>query len=150
VRKFRKIKFFDFTPRSIKGIRAEVAPDIPMLHVNFRKDYFQLAVDPYGIYALILTPTRELAFQIAEQFTALGKPIGIQVAIIVGGRHQMAQALDLTKWVLFLFTEYIKNWIFSCFFDPKFFFKNSKNESYRDNFMRRIDCAHSRNLKVLP
>uniref|UniRef100_A0A914DQE4 RNA helicase n=1 Tax=Acrobeloides nanus TaxID=290746 RepID=A0A914DQE4_9BILA len=57
----------------------------------------KLAVDPYGIYALILTPTRELAFQIAEQFTALGKPIGLQVAIIVGGRHQMAQALDLTK-----------------------------------------------------
>lgn len=35
-----------------------------------------LAEDPYGIFALILTPTRELAFQIADQFRVLGKPIG--------------------------------------------------------------------------
>lgn len=37
----------------------------------------QLAEDPYGIFALILTPTRELAFQIAEQFLVLGKPISM-------------------------------------------------------------------------
>ncbi|KAH7703171.1 Protein H20J04.4 a [Aphelenchoides avenae] len=57
----------------------------------------KLAVDPYGIFALVLTPTRELAFQIAEQLTALGRPIGIQLAISVGGRHQMAQAQDLAR-----------------------------------------------------
>ena len=28
----------------------------------------KLAKDPYGIFALILTPTRELAYQINEQF----------------------------------------------------------------------------------
>ncbi len=28
----------------------------------------KLAEDPFGIFALILTPTRELAFQIADQF----------------------------------------------------------------------------------
>lgn len=28
----------------------------------------QLSVDPYGVYALVLTPTRELAFQIGDQF----------------------------------------------------------------------------------
>ncbi|KAF4600993.1 putative RNA helicase [Pleurotus pulmonarius] len=32
----------------------------------------KLSVDPYGIYALVLTPTRELAFQISEQFAILG------------------------------------------------------------------------------
>lgn len=31
------------------------------------------------LYALVLTPTRELAFQIAEQFQALGTCIGIRV-----------------------------------------------------------------------
>lgn len=28
----------------------------------------KLAEDPFGVFALILTPTRELAFQIADQF----------------------------------------------------------------------------------
>ncbi|VDM39790.1 unnamed protein product [Toxocara canis] len=57
----------------------------------------QLAVDPYGIYALILTPTRELAFQIAEQFTALGTPIGLKTSVIVGGRDQVEQANGLAR-----------------------------------------------------
>lgn len=42
-----------------------------------------LCEDPYGIYALIITPTRELAFQIADQFRVLGKPIGLKVNILV-------------------------------------------------------------------
>ena len=28
----------------------------------------KLAKDPYGIFALVITPTRELAYQITEQF----------------------------------------------------------------------------------
>ena len=32
-----------------------------------------LAEDIYGPFALVLTPTRELALQIAEQFQVLGK-----------------------------------------------------------------------------
>lgn len=39
-----------------------------------------LAEDPYGIFALILTPTRELAVQIADQFKVIGKPIHIEVS----------------------------------------------------------------------
>lgn len=34
-------------------------------------------------FALVLTPTRELAFQIAEQFDALGATIGIRTGIIL-------------------------------------------------------------------
>ena len=30
-----------------------------------------LAKDPHGLYAIILTPTRELAYQIAEQFAGI-------------------------------------------------------------------------------
>ena len=36
-----------------------------------------LLENPQRVFALILTPTRELAFQISEQFVALGKCIGI-------------------------------------------------------------------------
>lgn len=34
---------------------------------------------PQRLFALILTPTRELAIQIAEQFEALGGDIGVKV-----------------------------------------------------------------------
>ena len=37
-----------------------------------------LLESPQRIYALVLTPTRELAFQISEQFTALGSNIGLK------------------------------------------------------------------------
>lgn len=33
---------------------------------------------PQRLYALVLTPTRELAYQISEQFTALGCSIGVK------------------------------------------------------------------------
>ncbi|KAI2666853.1 putative ATP-dependent RNA helicase DDX47 [Labeo rohita] len=49
------------------------------------------------LHSLILTPTRELAFQIAEQFEALGSSIGVKTAVIVGGIDTMSQALVLAK-----------------------------------------------------
>lgn len=45
----------------------------------------KLSEDPYGVFALVLTPTRELAFQIAEQFRVLGKSIGAKECVVVGG-----------------------------------------------------------------
>ncbi|KAG1820246.1 DEAD-domain-containing protein [Suillus subaureus] len=45
----------------------------------------KLSEDPYGIFALVLTPTRELAFQISEQFAS----------VVVGGMDMMTQALEL-------------------------------------------------------
>ena len=39
---------------------------------------------PQRFFGLVLTPTRELAFQIAEQFEALGKTIGVKCAVLVG------------------------------------------------------------------
>ncbi|KAJ8307857.1 hypothetical protein KUTeg_014590 [Tegillarca granosa] len=38
----------------------------------------------------------ELAFQIAEQFNVLGKPIGIRVTVITGGLDMMQQGIDLS------------------------------------------------------
>uniref|UniRef100_A0A6Q2Z5X6 Probable ATP-dependent RNA helicase DDX49 n=1 Tax=Esox lucius TaxID=8010 RepID=A0A6Q2Z5X6_ESOLU len=57
----------------------------------------KLSEDPYGIYCLVLTPTRELAYQIAEQFRVLGKPMGLRDCIIVGGMDMIKQALELSK-----------------------------------------------------
>ena len=53
--------------------------------------------NPQRYFALILTPTRELAFQISEQFEALGSSIGVKCAVIVGGMDMMSQALLLAK-----------------------------------------------------
>lgn len=56
-----------------------------------------LLENPQRYFALILTPTRELAFQISEQFEALGTGIGVKSAVIVGGMDMMSQALVLAK-----------------------------------------------------
>lgn len=45
----------------------------------------------------ILIISRELAFQIAEQFEALGTPMGVSCVTIVGGVDVMAQAVCLAK-----------------------------------------------------
>ncbi|XP_046580670.1 probable ATP-dependent RNA helicase DDX47 isoform X1 [Haliotis rubra] len=52
---------------------------------------------PQRLFALVLTPTRELAFQISEQFEALGAGIGVKTAVVVGGIDMMTQALMLAK-----------------------------------------------------
>ncbi|TPX61013.1 hypothetical protein SpCBS45565_g07358 [Spizellomyces sp. 'palustris'] len=57
----------------------------------------KLAEDPYGIFALVLTPTRELAFQIAEQFRVLGTGINLKQSVVVGGLDMMTQALELSR-----------------------------------------------------
>jgi ATP-dependent RNA helicase DDX49/DBP8 len=48
--------------------------------------------DPYGIMCLILTPARELAYQIAEQVSALGTPLGVKVVTVTGGTDQVKEA----------------------------------------------------------
>ncbi|KAK3866077.1 hypothetical protein Pcinc_028368 [Petrolisthes cinctipes] len=52
---------------------------------------------PQRLFALVLTPTRELAFQIKEQFEALGKAVGVTCVVIVGGMDMTQQALELGK-----------------------------------------------------
>eukprot|EP01087_Luapelamoeba_hula_P017347 TRINITY_DN5457_c0_g1_i1.p1 TRINITY_DN5457_c0_g1~~TRINITY_DN5457_c0_g1_i1.p1 ORF type:complete len:596 (+),score=125.96 TRINITY_DN5457_c0_g1_i1:56-1843(+) len=57
----------------------------------------QLSLDPYGIFAVVVTPTRELAIQIADQFRALGANIGLKCVVLIGGVLRMQQALDLSR-----------------------------------------------------
>lgn len=53
--------------------------------------------NPQPYFGLILAPTRELAFQISEQLTALGSSIGVRCVVIVGGVDMMDQAIALAK-----------------------------------------------------
>ncbi|GJJ12049.1 ribosomal RNA processing protein [Clathrus columnatus] len=53
--------------------------------------------EPKGLFACVLAPTRELAFQISKQFDALGSAIGVRTAVIVGGTDKMSQAVALSK-----------------------------------------------------
>lgn len=56
-----------------------------------------LLENPQRYFAVILTPTRELAYQISEQIEALGASIGVKCAVIVGGMDMVTQALMLAK-----------------------------------------------------
>ncbi|KAJ8976708.1 hypothetical protein NQ317_005926, partial [Molorchus minor] len=53
--------------------------------------------NPYGIFSLILTPTRELAYQIADQFAVIGKPMNLKYCVIVGGVDMVEQGIQLSK-----------------------------------------------------
>jgi len=55
------------------------------------------AEDPFGIYAVVLTPTRELALQIFEQFQALGAPQSLKTVLVTGGSEMRPQALALAQ-----------------------------------------------------
>ncbi|XP_056168826.1 DEAD-box ATP-dependent RNA helicase 10-like isoform X2 [Syzygium oleosum] len=52
---------------------------------------------PQAFFTCVLSPTRELAIQIAEQFEALGCGIGVRCAVLVGGVDMVQQAIALAK-----------------------------------------------------
>lgn len=56
-----------------------------------------LLENPRRLFALILTPTRELAIQIQEQVAALGTGFQIKSAVLVGGMDIMTQTVALAK-----------------------------------------------------
>lgn len=62
---------------------------LPILH--------RLAQDPYGVFALVVTPTRELAYQLADQFRALGSCLNLRCAVVVGGMDMINQAQTLMQ-----------------------------------------------------
>ncbi|KAL2868240.1 ATP-dependent RNA helicase DBP8 [Aspergillus lucknowensis] len=55
------------------------------------------AEDPFGIFALVLTPTRELALQVYEQFKAISAPQSMKPILVVGGTDMRSQALELSR-----------------------------------------------------
>merc|ERR1711939_154751 len=55
------------------------------------------AEDPFGIFAVILTPTRELALQIFEQIKAISSPQQLKAVLITGGSDMRPQATALAQ-----------------------------------------------------
>lgn len=54
----------------------------------------RLASDVYGVFAVVVTPSRELAAQIAQQFSLFGgRALGLRVQLLVGGEDRTAQGL---------------------------------------------------------
>jgi ATP-dependent RNA helicase DDX49/DBP8 len=56
-----------------------------------------LQADPYGIYAVVLTPTRELAKQCHQQLLALGAAYKVTSVLVTGGCDAVRQANDLVQ-----------------------------------------------------
>lgn len=57
----------------------------------------RLACDPFGVFCLVLTPTRELAVQISEQFVALAAGFPLRVCVAIGGEDMAKQAGGITR-----------------------------------------------------
>lgn len=55
------------------------------------------AEDPTAIFAVVLTPTRELALQIFEQFKAISSPQGLKAILVTGGSDMRTQAIEMGK-----------------------------------------------------
>jgi len=53
--------------------------------------------EPKGLFACVLAPTRELAYQISQQFEALGSAMGVRCAVIIGGMDMPTQQIALAK-----------------------------------------------------
>lgn len=50
-----------------------------------------------SFFGLVLAPTRELAYQISQQFEALGSLISVKCAVLVGGMDMVSQSIALGK-----------------------------------------------------
>lgn len=71
------------------GSGKTAAFGLPMLQI--------LSEDPFGVFGLVLTPTRELALQIQEQLNALGAAMGVRTCLIIGGVSVTEQSLALSR-----------------------------------------------------
>lgn len=78
------------------GTGKTAAFSIPILQKLYKTD------NRKRIKALILTPTRELAIQIGESFSAYGKYTGLRHAVIFGGVGQKPQTDELKRGVQIL------------------------------------------------
>ncbi|KAH8707615.1 hypothetical protein GQ44DRAFT_743255 [Phaeosphaeriaceae sp. PMI808] len=83
------IKGRDCIGGSRTGTGKTIAFSVPIMQ--------KWAEDPCGIFALIVTPTRELAIQIYEQVKAISAPQSMKPILITGGSDQREQAIALAS-----------------------------------------------------
>ncbi|UKK02159.2 hypothetical protein MACK_001514 [Theileria orientalis] len=55
------------------------------------------AKNPYGVFSLILTPTRELALQISDQFRVFGANLNVNIMSCVGGFDIIKQSTEMER-----------------------------------------------------
>jgi ATP-dependent RNA helicase RhlE len=79
------------------GTGKTAAFGIPILHMLYER--IGLSQNRRKVKALVVTPTRELAIQIGESFTAYGKYTGLKNTVIFGGVKQGKQVNALRKGV---------------------------------------------------
>lgn len=79
------------------GTGKTAAFGIPILHHLYKE--ISLSQNSRKVKALIVTPTRELAIQIGESFTAYGKYTGLKSTVIFGGVKQGKQVNALKAGV---------------------------------------------------
>jgi ATP-dependent RNA helicase DDX47/RRP3 len=53
--------------------------------------------EPRGLFACVIAPTHELAYQISQQFESLGSAMGVRCAVIIGGVDMPSQEIALAK-----------------------------------------------------
>lgn len=71
------------------GAGKTAAFSLPVIHA--------LSADPFGVFALVLSPTRELAEQTALQFRALGASCALTVLVVCGGKSALTERLALLR-----------------------------------------------------
>lgn len=76
------LKGEDVLGASKTGSGKTLAFLIPILEVLYRKQWTMLD----GLGALVITPTRELAYQIFETLNKVGADHDFSVALIIGGK----------------------------------------------------------------
>lgn len=78
------------------GTGKTAAFSLPILH---NLDQSNVVVKSGGVRALILTPTRELASQIADNIELYGKDLGLRHAVIFGGVSERPQIATMQRGV---------------------------------------------------
>ncbi len=79
------------------GTGKTAAFALPTLQLLHQDELYKKGPD--GIKALVLTPTRELAIQIGESFTAYGKLLRLKHTVVFGGVSQHSQTKALRAGV---------------------------------------------------
>ena len=67
---------------------------IPMLE--------KLSDDPFGIFGVIISPTRELAIHIQQQVLFFGSKMGVKSCLLIGGESYVSQSTELDQIPHFL------------------------------------------------
>ncbi|MDR0839530.1 MAG: DEAD/DEAH box helicase, partial [Oscillospiraceae bacterium] len=75
------------------GTGKTAAFAVPILQTLYKQN--QNTTGKHKLHALVMTPTRELAIQIAESFKAYGRYTRLKTAVLFGGVSQNPQVADL-------------------------------------------------------